>query len=205
MGEGWDPNSSTDAPSGNPVAAPTCPPVLGQLPGFLRPAAEGLWPAGRPLLVGGVASEAPPSGANDGELTLGVGVPAAMWASWSTRWGANRFDVPGSNPPLPIEPALFTDCVVHVNLTDWPDWRRDDARFEAFCKEVVHEYGHFEGHSDVGAASGTVEYEQPVRARLAVRTLPLGVRAPGVQADGASFQATKPNARAFILAALLLN
>jgi len=39
--------------------------------------------------------------------------------------------------------------------------------FEAFCKEVVHEYGHFEGYSDVDEASGTVEYEQPVHASVA--------------------------------------
>lgn len=119
--------------------------------------------AGQVTIVAGLAAEAPASGANDGEAIR----PAAMWASWSTPWGANLFDVPGVTPAQAIEPARFSNCVVHVDLAVWPDWHRDDARFESFCKEIVHEYGHLAGHPDVGAARGTVEYEQPDLASVA--------------------------------------
>jgi hypothetical protein len=111
--------------------------------------------AGQVTVTASPAAEAPSSGTNDQEPVK----PAAMWSSWSTPWGVNLFEAPGSLQP--IEPALFRDCVVHVNETDWPDWRRDDPRFESYCKELVHEYGHLLGHPDVGAMSGTVEYEQP--------------------------------------------
>jgi hypothetical protein len=44
--------------------------------------------------------------------------------------------------------------------------RADDEEFSAFCKEMIHEHGHFEGHPDVGAVAGTIEYEQPVLAHV---------------------------------------
>jgi len=81
-----------------------------------------------------------------------------MWATWSTPLGPNLFTVP---------PGMFGNCVVHINLRIWPTWRTDDENFRAFCKEMVHEYGHFEGHPDVGAVRGTVEYEQPEYAHVA--------------------------------------
>ena len=70
-----------------------------------------------------------------------------MWATWSTPLGLNLFTV---------APTLFRGCVVHINLRVWPAWRTDDENFRAFCKEMVHEYGHFEGFPDGGAARGTV-------------------------------------------------
>ena len=76
--------------------------------------------AGQVTIVAGLAAEAPASGANDGEAIR----PAAMWASWSTPWGANLFDVPGVTPAQAIEPARFSNCVVHVDLAVWPDWHR---------------------------------------------------------------------------------
>jgi hypothetical protein len=109
---------------------------------------------GQVAVVGGVRSEAPPAGANsDGA----AGEVAAMWSTWSTPAGATLFTEPATT---------FTDCVVHVNLSVWPSWRADDRRFSEFCKSMVHEYGHFEGHPDVGAAPGTVEYERPFFARV---------------------------------------
>jgi hypothetical protein len=105
-------------------------------------------------VLGGPAEEAPAAGENDGEA--GPGVRAAMWATWSTPSGANEF----------VSPTLLSDCVVHVNLAVWPSWRADDREFAAFCKDMLHEYGHFEGYPDVGAVRYTIEYEQPALARV---------------------------------------
>jgi len=112
--------------------------------------------AGAVAVVAGTPGEAPPSGAN---IPGAASLPAAMWTSWQTPAGANSFKVP---------PAAFTACVVHVNRAVWPSWRADDREFAAYCKQMVHEYGHLEGHPDVGAAAGTVEYEQPVLAHVPV-------------------------------------
>ncbi len=121
----------------------------------------GAMPCGGAVTVlGDPAGEAPPAGENDGEA--GHGLRAAMWATWLTADGANQFDVAGQ----PIPPDMFSDCVVHVNLAVWPSWRADDREFAAFCKEMLHEYGHFEGYPDVGAVPDTIEYEQPVLARV---------------------------------------
>jgi hypothetical protein len=109
---------------------------------------------GTVAVIGSAGGEAPPAGENDGEA--GHGVRAAMWATWTTPSGANQF----------VSPTLFSDCVVHVNLAVWPSWRADDREFAAFCKEMLHEYGHFEGHPDVGATPDTIEYEQPVLAHV---------------------------------------
>ena len=107
-------------------------------------------------IVGGTPEEAPQSGENaKGERVR----PAAMWASWTAPTGINSFSSP---------PQTFGACVVHINLRVWPDWLTDDANFRAFCKEMVHEYGHLEGHPDEGALIGTVEYEQPEYAQVPI-------------------------------------
>lgn len=110
---------------------------------------------GAVTVLGGPAGEAPPAGENDGDA--GLGQRAAMWATWMTPSGANQFVTP---------PTVFSDCVIHVNLAVWPSWRADDREFAAFCKEMLHEYGHFEGYPDVGAIPDTIEYEQPVLAHV---------------------------------------
>jgi hypothetical protein len=108
---------------------------------------------------GGVAvtaapgTEAPTSGRNIG-APLG---PAAMWATWDTRVGVNNLEQP---------PSTLRNCAVHINRDRWRSRRQEDARFPTFCKEMVHEYGHFEGRSDAGARPGTVEYERPDLARV---------------------------------------
>ncbi len=99
------------------------------------------------------ASNAPPAGQN----APGAGRFAAMWATWTTPAGANL---------IAQSPATFTACTIHVNVSIWPSTRAEDANFPAYCKEIVHEYGHFEGHADAGALPGTVEYERPDLARL---------------------------------------
>lgn len=109
---------------------------------------------GAVAVVGGSPREAPVAGRNTPGVSL---ARAAMWASWMTPLGANTFAAPA---------ASFTDCTVHINLLIWPDWLTDDMNFRAFCKEMVHEYGHFEGHPDTGALIGTVEYEQPEYAKV---------------------------------------
>ena len=55
---------------------------------------------------------------------------------------------------------------MHINRGIWFSIRAEDSDFPAFCKEMLHEYGHFEGDSDVGAAPGTIEYERPDLARV---------------------------------------
>ena len=129
--------------------------------------------AGQIAVAGGTPVEAPSAGANAEETVK----KAAMWASWSTPDGPNSFSA---------APATFRNCVVHVNLRVWPNWRVDDEHFRAFCKEMTHEYGHFEGFPDLGARRGTVEYEQP---EYAVVPTCEGYRlvfwAPGVRVAGA--------------------
>jgi hypothetical protein len=112
---------------------------------------------GEVSVLAGINAEAPPAGANAPQAPSAIGARAAMWATWSSPVGANEFAAP---------PVTFTACVVHVNVSVWPGWEADDRGFTAFCKEMVHEYGHFEGHSDVGQRPGTVEYEQPDLARV---------------------------------------
>ena len=78
-----------------------------------------------------------------------------MWATWLTPAGANLFTEPR---------ATFTNCLVQINNSVWPSWRTDDYNFPAFRKDMLHEHGHFEGYSDVGAAAGTIQYERADRA-----------------------------------------
>jgi hypothetical protein len=100
------------------------------------------------------AAEAPRAGAN----APGAPSPfAAMWATWTSPTGENMFTSP---------PASFTECVVHVNVGVWPTVQSEDALFPAFCKEILHEYGHFEGYPDVDQQPGTVEYERPDLAHV---------------------------------------
>lgn len=106
--------------------------------------------AGQVQVVAGPQSEAPVAGQNVPGL---AGRAAAMWATWHA-------------PTTVAPPGAYSQCVVHVNSTAWPDWRAEDAGFAAFCKEMVHEYGHFEGYADAGALPGTIEYERPDLARL---------------------------------------
>ncbi len=114
---------------------------------------------GEVAVVGGSALEAPISGAN----TIGPARPAAMWATWLRPAGETPLALAGS--PDAIDPATFTDCVVHINLSVWPSWKVEDRHFAAFCKEMLHEFGHFDGESDVGQPRGTIEYERPDLAR----------------------------------------
>ncbi len=98
-------------------------------------------------------SEAPTAGEN---APGAPGRVAAMWATWSTPAGPNLFSEPAGS---------FGECLVHINRGIWFSIRAEDSDFPAFCKEMLHEYGHFEGYSDVGAAPGTIEYERPDLAR----------------------------------------
>jgi hypothetical protein len=115
---------------------------------------------GQVTVVSGPSSDAPAAGAN---APSPAGSKAAMWATWLTPAGANQFD-DATGQPLP--PSSFSDCVVHINSTVWPSWLADDSDFPAFCKEMLHEYGHFEGHPDTGAAPDTIEYERPDLAHV---------------------------------------
>jgi hypothetical protein len=105
-------------------------------------------------VVTGVNSEAPAAGQN---APGAPGHVAAMWATWVTPGGRNLFTEPA---------ASFSECVVHVNRGIWPSTQAEDSNFQAFCKEMLHEYGHFEGHPDVGADPYTIEYERPDLARV---------------------------------------
>lgn len=111
---------------------------------------------GNVAVVSGPAAEAPPSGINAGEP---VAKPAAMWATWLTPAGINDFaELPSS----------YTQCVVHINATVWPQWLTADRDFPAFCKELIHEFGHLEGFPDTGQLPGTVYYERPDLATVPI-------------------------------------
>lgn len=110
--------------------------------------------AGSVAVVSGSSGEAPPAGVN---APSPAGSRAAMWATWLTPAGANQFTQP---------PSTFSDCVVHIDSGVWPSWLADDRDFSAFCKEMLHEYGHLEGHPDAGALPGTIEYERPDLAHV---------------------------------------
>jgi hypothetical protein len=86
-----------------------------------------------------------------------AGERAAMWATWLTPDGVNNFAAP---------PSTYSECVVHMNTAVWPSWLAEDRDFPAFCKEMIHEFGHFAGYQDVGASRGTVQYERPDLARV---------------------------------------
>lgn len=109
---------------------------------------------GSVTVISGSSGEAPPAGVN---VPSPGGPLAAMWSTWSSPTGANEFTA---------APATFSDCVVHINLGVWPSWRTDDADFPAFCKEMLHEYGHLEGYPDTGALPESIEYERPDLARV---------------------------------------
>jgi hypothetical protein len=86
------------------------------------------------------------------------GEAAAMWATWMS--------IESVTNGHSSSPAKLASCVVHINLAVWPSWQADDRDFPAFCKEMLHEYGHFEGFSDANAAPGTVQYERPDLAHV---------------------------------------
>jgi hypothetical protein len=110
---------------------------------------------GRVGVVNGAPGEAPVAGQNVPGLT---GSPAAMWAT---------FRAPGvAGDAFAASPSVYTECVVHINQRVWPGRRFEDAHFAVFCKEMLHEYGHFEGYPDAGAHLGTIEYERPDLARV---------------------------------------
>jgi len=111
---------------------------------------------GAVTVTAGAGDEAPPAGVN---APSPGGPRAAMWATWMTPVGVNQFSAP---------PSSFTDCVVHINSSIWPDWQADDRQFAGFCKEMLHEYGHFEGFPDAGAAPGTIQYERPDLAHVPI-------------------------------------
>jgi hypothetical protein len=111
--------------------------------------------AGHVRVVAGTPGEAPAAGLN----ASGAGSVSAMWSTWASPSGINELISP---------PASFTACVVHINPGVWSGWLADDGNFPAFCKEMVHEYGHFEGFPDAGAVQGTVEYERPDLAHVPV-------------------------------------
>ncbi|MGO9322665.1 MAG: hypothetical protein ACLQBY_17940 [Solirubrobacteraceae bacterium] len=114
---------------------------------------------GQVTVVSSPSSEAPVAGVN---APSPAGPLAAMWATWLTPAGANQFEAAGQAIP----PVEFTGCVVHINSSVWPSWQADDSEFAAFCKEMLHEYGHFDGHPDAGAMPDTIEYERPDLAHL---------------------------------------
>jgi hypothetical protein len=93
-----------------------------------------------------IAADAPPP------LPEGAppGVEFSMWATWATPEGSDDEAAP---------PSSYANCVVHINDDVWSTWLTDDNEFEQFCDAMVHEYGHFEGHGDIGAQPGTVEDE----------------------------------------------
>ncbi len=111
---------------------------------------------GHVAVVSGADSEAPAAGANAPGAS---GRNAAMWASWATPIGANH---------LSTSPASFSHCVVHVNRGVWPSRQAENRNFPAFCKEMLHEYGHFEGFPDAGAVRGTIQYERPDLAHVPI-------------------------------------
>src|SRR5271166_1908303 len=111
---------------------------------------------GQVSVIAGRTAESPPAGENVAGARSHV---AAMWATWLTPEGPNLI-----NEPL----SSYTGCMVHVNQSVWPSWQADDSNFAAFCKEMVHEYGHFRGFPDIGAVRGTVEYESPDLAHVPV-------------------------------------
>jgi hypothetical protein len=108
--------------------------------------------AGQVHVAGAPPSEAPAAGQSVPGLAARA---AAMWATWHAPTGT-------------APPSTYSQCVVYVNRTTWPDWRTEDAGFATFCKEMVHEYGHFEGYSDAGAVPRTIQYERPDLARLPI-------------------------------------
>lgn len=114
---------------------------------------------GSVAVVAGAPSEAPAAGTN---VPGARRKAAAMWATWRVP-ASGAGSAPGS---YAAAAATFTECVVHINVGVWPGWRAEDARFGAFCKEMLHEYGHFEGYPDTGATPGTIQYERPDLARV---------------------------------------
>jgi hypothetical protein len=111
---------------------------------------------GHVAVVSGGDSEAPAAGAN---APGARGRNAAMWASWATPIGVDQ---------LSRSPATFSACVVHVNRSVWPSRQAEDRNFAAFCKEMLHEYGHFEGFPDAGAVRNTIQYERPDLAHVPI-------------------------------------
>lgn len=105
-------------------------------------------------VLAGTSAEAPRAGVN---VPSPGGSHAAMWSTWNSPAGINEFT---------DSPATFSDCVVHINLGVWPSWQADDANFPAFCKEMLHEYGHLEGYPDAGALPDTIQYERPDLAHV---------------------------------------
>jgi hypothetical protein len=59
-------------------------------------------------------------------------------------------------------------CPIYINRTLWPTWEADDQNFVNFCKEMVHEVGHFEGFPDEGAQPGTVQYVDSELAHIPI-------------------------------------
>lgn len=108
---------------------------------------------GHVSVVMGSSAEAPPAGMNSQGARDEV---ASMWSTWMT---------PGEGGYEP-GPRSYTECEVHIDSAVWPNWQADDEDFPVFCKQMVHEYGHFEGYPDRGASRGTVQYERPDMARV---------------------------------------
>jgi hypothetical protein len=81
-------------------------------------------------------------------------------------------DVPAGSPPFAamwtyvVEGPPPASCPIYINARVWTSWRTEDENFEAFCKLMVHEYGHLRGYPDQGARPGTVEYQDPTPARV---------------------------------------
>jgi hypothetical protein len=55
------------------------------------------------------------------------GKVAAMWAAWLRPGGVNLFTAPATS---------FTDCVVHINGSLWPNWLTDDYDFAAHDQRI---------------------------------------------------------------------
>lgn len=66
----------------------------------------------------------------------------------------------------PLEETQLLTCPIYVSSNLWPNWYLDDFNFELFCKAIIHEVGHFEGHPDAGAKLGTIESSSPEFAKV---------------------------------------
>lgn len=84
--------------------------------------------------------------------------PVSMWTTWQTPQGEDSFTA---------NPASYSECVVHIDPLVWPQMPLDaELRWHEYCQMMTHELGHLEGHSDEGAAYGTIEYPEPSTAPL---------------------------------------
>jgi hypothetical protein len=98
----------------------------------------------------------------DKALTEGTTAVVAAWTSFDTPIGPNDYSA---------SPATFTNCVITINSTAWPNWLEDDTNFQEYCALVSHEIGHLFGHPDAGQTNPeSIEY--PVIGFTNVNSVP---------------------------------